>query len=312
MHYPRNGCFRRTGFTLIELLVVISIIALLVSILLPALNEARSTARRVICSGNLRSTAGAMHQYATDFKGMLPHQSYWSSGGSTTACVYQRSLLKANSKTDVGPIRLLKPFGQAGLYDTGIIEEYEIFYCPGVANYNDPTSGMAYGSKTSMVFNPEHYTRPGTHDWDIDYHPSYNMTRVSYHFFKNNIKSIDKMSSKSYMYDIVWKWAMIPHKSSSGQPKGMNVAYGDGHVVFNTDPEIFEADDGQWGDLTAYAADDPTSPNYVLQKWFPIIGLAGNNIPSLDEITGRDYGNWRCNENLLDGARKGWWEYAPE
>ena len=54
------------GFTLIELLVVVSIIALLVSILLPALSKAREQAKIVVCAGNLRSMNMAYQFYATE------------------------------------------------------------------------------------------------------------------------------------------------------------------------------------------------------------------------------------------------------
>jgi len=59
---------RRTpaGFTLIELLVVISIIALLIALLLPALNAARTQARLVLCTTNMRQTNIAAEIFATD------------------------------------------------------------------------------------------------------------------------------------------------------------------------------------------------------------------------------------------------------
>ena len=62
----------KNAFTLIELLVVISIIAILIGILLPALSSARKNAQRLACMSNLRQMGIALTTYTTDHKGWLP------------------------------------------------------------------------------------------------------------------------------------------------------------------------------------------------------------------------------------------------
>ncbi len=73
MDIARNGeAFMRKekGFTLVELLVVISIIAILLSILIPSLNKARGSAQRIVCMNQLKTIGMANMLYANDFSGI--------------------------------------------------------------------------------------------------------------------------------------------------------------------------------------------------------------------------------------------------
>ncbi|MHB1158485.1 MAG: prepilin-type N-terminal cleavage/methylation domain-containing protein, partial [Phycisphaerales bacterium] len=72
LQLPPKGGEKKHGFTLVELLVVVSIIALLMAILLPALGKARETARMVVCLSQQRQLGLATRMYIGDNAGWYP------------------------------------------------------------------------------------------------------------------------------------------------------------------------------------------------------------------------------------------------
>src|SRR3954454_23866835 len=124
---------RIAGFTLVELLVVIGIIALLISILVPALSKAREQSLRVKCLSNVRQLAMVTQMYANDNKMWLPFSSWGQDSTYPNAVVnwlYTPPITEANAyqRLETGSFY---PY----------LKTHEAYKCPGHSSLDRPTFG---------------------------------------------------------------------------------------------------------------------------------------------------------------------------
>lgn len=292
------------GFTLVELLVVIGIIGLLISILVPAINTARIYAWTLVCKTNMRSMGMGFAQYGNDNKNLLPPQAFWNTSPYwnnytplPTTINYHTRYLKASAASNQGPVTLMKPFGIGCLYDSGLVKEFELFYCPGFRPRNNPND------PNYTKYRHDSYVHPTTGE----YYTSSEYVLSGYHYFKFKSSQTNEIANRTFVYDLIYDWSSTPHASAGGIPKGLNVLYGDGRVEFKTD--CF--------DETVWGKDNPSdTPNVNLGLWFSALLKVADSTTAFElENVNKTVGwnNFQCPGTDRDssrGTRSGTWSYS--
>ncbi len=184
------------SFTLIELLVVVAIIAVLIAILLPALNAARAYAKLITCQNNLRQIGLAIRMYADDYNNIAPLPVGGSTGYALTSLYWT-------------------PRGFKPLRDT-YLKTDNVFKCPSSTGKHlwQPDEEWYYafwyhGSKSKLIQRSDFYYYGGTDDiirMDTD-------------------QTVHRCLVSDLPHNI--NWIIAPFHT-----KGYNVLYGDLRVIF--------------------------------------------------------------------------------
>jgi len=223
-----NRCCSR-AFTLIELLVVIAIIAILASLLLPALSKAKAKGQATKCLSNLRQVAIAELLYAGDYSDKLPRTHTWNWPGVQTD-PFQKPGITSNWAQAIAPY-----LGSA------IATNAHVFTCPTTAFY-----GKVYvGAWMNMDF--QGYMMNGYLGWSRTVSLSevrqtsttamvgdspVNTNTANYGLGQDGQDTPGSVGEYDWADDF-FAWRYVPITQNQGpHNRGININYVDGHAAW--------------------------------------------------------------------------------
>jgi len=218
------------SFTLIELLVVVAIIALLLSILMPALAKGRELARRSVCAGHLRQLMLGVQQYAGDYNSWAPPGSFSKPHGPSAAAF--------NWGPDSGYPLIWTlttfwawngPWGEGRVGLGFLCRKYvaadEMYFCASGLTY-DPFNTQRRSLALMRYFGDLSHRPP------IIIYGGY-FYRMGHRMEEPDISTKAAIADSGFMTNTVPRSPFWP----LNHPDGYNAAFFDGHVSWHPDPE---------------------------------------------------------------------------
>jgi prepilin-type N-terminal cleavage/methylation domain-containing protein/prepilin-type processing-associated H-X9-DG protein len=284
------------GFTLIELLVVIAIIAILAALLLPALSAAKEKAKRISCANNLRQLALGINIYAADNSDYMPPLKWRETGGNLQ---YPYEMARFNTVNDPTTGFALGPYNLGVLWSSKIITDGKPYYCPSNAKGNNLTYDW-YAVKMAWPFGIDTAAAAAANDPNTtylrsgyNYYPqSQNVQQTSTAVGQRSVPFWPAYNSpgavdpyKTWICVPLFKQSAIDQKRSmivddchngldalyhrSGKnPAGLNAAFGDGHVNWQSLKTVTDGfDPNVWASIAGGTGNDDFK--YAMSCWRP-------------------------------------------
>jgi prepilin-type N-terminal cleavage/methylation domain-containing protein len=261
---------RNRGFTLVELLVVIGIIAVLIAILMPALNAARKQSRLISCASNMRQIAQAAIMYCGDNHGYLP-QRYGAGytpaqngpGGWGTLDSYYLGTFATTTAPWVNPYNgsnvcqlitsgYLGNFTPANFFATNPSTGTPYYYNTGLAPVRfDPAANPE--DLASVIYNTTntHHFWGYSSDYAFNPHWAYCGLSAATKWLGSgaSVGTGDQVSQynrisqysqyRALVAEVIYQPGEAPHLASDQRSGKFNLAYSDGHVVTVNDNAMF-------------------------------------------------------------------------